>query len=73
MKSPELRFGAPVECEGATILPVVRQFLGRTETSVIGSVTPVGLFIVREPDVWFFALEEGCGPEDLAGIRPSRT
>lgn len=65
MSFPEIRFGVPVQCSGFTILPVVRQFCMRAETGVIGSVTPVALFIVKEPDVWFIALEEGCSPDDL--------
>ena len=70
MTFPELRLGVPVECQGFTILPVVRQFCGSTETGVVGSVTPVALFIVKEPGIWFVALEEGCSPEDLlSGIR----
>ena len=73
MNSPELRFGVPVECRGATILPVVRHTLVSTSTGMVGSVTPVALFIVREPEIWFVAFEEGHSPEDLAAIRPSRT
>ena len=65
MTFPELRFGMPVGCRGFTILPVVRQFYGRAETGLVGSVTPVALFIVKEPEVWFVTLEEGCSPEDL--------
>ena len=65
MNFPELRFGVPVVCRGFTILPVVRQFCGITETGGAGSVTPVALFIVKEPEVWFVALEEGCSPEGL--------
>jgi uncharacterized spore protein YtfJ len=65
MTSPELRFGVPVECRGFTILPVVRQFYGYAETGMAGSVTPVALFIVKEPEVWFVPLDEGCSPEDL--------
>ncbi len=70
MNSRELRFGVPVGCQGAVILPVVRQLYGRTGNSVTGSVIPVALFIVREPDIWFVALEDGCLPEDLAAIGP---
>ncbi|NYT16556.1 MAG: hypothetical protein GKC06_00900 [Methanomicrobiales archaeon] len=65
MSFPEIRCGVPVECVGFTILPVLRQFCGRAETGVIGSVTPIALFIVKEPDVWFIPLEEGCSPEEL--------
>jgi hypothetical protein len=70
MTFQELRFGVPVECRGVTILPVVRQFCRSTTTAVVGSVTPVALFIIKEPGIWFVALEEACSPEDLlSGIR----
>jgi len=65
MTFPEIRFGVPVECRGFTMLPVVRQFCGSTETGMVGSVTPVALFIVKDPEVWFVTLEEDCSPEDL--------
>lgn len=65
MTFPELRFGMPVGCRGFTILPVIRKFCRNTETGMVGSVTPVALFIVKDPEVWFVNLEEGCSPEDL--------
>ena len=62
----------PVEWQGITILPVVRQFCCTTGNGMVASVTPLALFIIKGQEIWFVALEdEVCGPEELvAAITP---
>jgi hypothetical protein len=63
-----LRIQEPIVCGERVIVPVVRE-AGFTMTGgIFAAVSPVAL-LVRECGEWFFvAIEEGFGPDEIAGL-----
>jgi hypothetical protein len=58
----------PIVCGERIIVPVVRESGFTRAGGVFAGVSPVAL-LIRESGSWFFvAIEEGFGPDEIAGI-----